>query len=39
MNSRTQIAVGDRGTLGGPEWIQPLTAAIGSQAEHYMFDT
>jgi cephalosporin-C deacetylase len=36
VNARTQFAVGDPGALGGPEWIQPLTAAIGGQAEHHM---
>jgi cephalosporin-C deacetylase len=36
VTARTQIAVGDPGTLGGPEWLAPLTAALGNQAEHYM---
>jgi cephalosporin-C deacetylase len=36
VNARIQIAAGDPGALGGPEWIQPLTAAIGGHAEHYM---
>jgi cephalosporin-C deacetylase len=36
INARTLISVGDSGKLGGPEWLQPLTAAIGSRAEHYM---
>lgn len=36
VRARTLIAVGDPGKLGGPEWVQPLTAALGSQAEHYM---
>jgi cephalosporin-C deacetylase len=36
INARTLISVSDPGKLGGPEWIQPLTAAIGSRAEHYM---
>jgi cephalosporin-C deacetylase len=36
VKARAQIAAGDPGALGGPEWIQPLTAAIGGHAEHYM---
>jgi cephalosporin-C deacetylase len=36
VTARTQIAVGDPGCLGGPEWMQPLTARLGNQAEHYM---
>jgi cephalosporin-C deacetylase len=36
VTARTQIAVGDPGKLGGPEWIQPLTAAMGQHAQHYM---
>jgi cephalosporin-C deacetylase len=36
VTARTQFAIGDPGTLGGPEWMQPLTAAIGCHAEHYM---
>ncbi len=34
--ARTQFAVGDPGKLGGPEWLEPINAAMGTRAEHYM---
>jgi cephalosporin-C deacetylase len=36
VTARTQFAVGDPGKLGGPEWLQPITEALGTRAEHYM---
>ena len=31
----TLLAVGDPGSVGGPEWLQPLTDALGGVVEQY----
>jgi cephalosporin-C deacetylase len=35
VTAPTLIAAGDAGTLGGPEWLQPLAEALGQRAELY----
>jgi cephalosporin-C deacetylase-like acetyl esterase len=35
VTGRTAIAAGDPGGLGGPEWLEPLIAALGDHAELY----
>ncbi len=29
------LSVGDPGSLGGPEWLASLTAALGNRVQHY----
>jgi cephalosporin-C deacetylase len=35
VTARTVLSVGDPGTLGGPEWLQPLTDALAGSVELY----
>jgi cephalosporin-C deacetylase-like acetyl esterase len=35
VRATTLLSVGDPGSLGGPEWLAPLSAALGDRAEHY----
>ena len=35
VTAPTQLAVGDPGSVGGPEWLEPLAAALGGPVERY----
>ena len=35
VTAPTLLSVGDPGTLGGAEWLQPLSDALGGRVEHY----
>jgi hypothetical protein len=35
VTARALLSVGDPGTLGGPEWLQPLGDALGGGVEQY----
>jgi cephalosporin-C deacetylase len=35
VRATTLLPVGDPGALGGPEWLQPLAAALGGPVERY----
>ena len=33
--AHTLLTVGDAGSIGGPEWLAPLTDALGGSVSHY----
>jgi cephalosporin-C deacetylase-like acetyl esterase len=35
VKARVQLAVGDAGAIGGPEWLAPLVEALGGPVEQY----
>ena len=35
VTARTLLSVGDPGALGGPEWLDPMSEALGGAVEHY----
>jgi len=35
VTAKTQLAVGDAGAIGGPEWLSPLIEAFGGGVEQY----
>jgi cephalosporin-C deacetylase len=35
ISARTLLSIGDPGSIGGPEWMQPLIDAIGGPVEQY----
>ena len=35
VTATTLLAVGDPGTLGGPEWLAPLSTALRDHVQHY----
>jgi cephalosporin-C deacetylase len=35
ISARTVLSLGDPGSLGGPEWLEPLVAALGGPVESY----
>jgi cephalosporin-C deacetylase len=35
LKARVQLAVGDTGAIGGPEWLAPLVSALAGQVDQY----
>jgi cephalosporin-C deacetylase len=36
ITAATQLPVGDPGTIGGPEWLEPLVGALGGPVDRYV---
>jgi cephalosporin-C deacetylase len=36
VTAATQLAVGDAGSIGGPEWLVPLAGALGGPVDQYV---
>ena len=35
VTATTLLSVGDPGSIGGPEWLEPLAGALGGRVEQY----
>jgi cephalosporin-C deacetylase len=35
VTAKTQLAVGDTGSIGGPEWLEPLASVLGGPVEQF----